>query len=187
MQREAACVVCANVFSYEYVGGRNKRFCSGACQTIRSSKRLTTKNCDTCGKSFFPRYVERGSNRGRFCSMSCRRKPGQTVHTSEAEQIRRNGHVRRARLKGATVEQFKAETVFQRDGWLCALCGGGVDQNAAWPNKMMATLDHIVPLALGGDHSMANTQLAHWLCNSRRTHLGPSRLQCEGINGERRL
>lgn len=31
------------------------------------------------------------------------------------------------------------------------------------------TLDHIIPLAAGGAHTYANVQLAHFLCNSRKS------------------
>jgi len=33
-------------------------------------------------------------------------------------------------------------------------------------------LDHIIPIAAGGEHTPANLQLAHFLCNSIKRHLG---------------
>jgi 5-methylcytosine-specific restriction endonuclease McrA len=33
---------------------------------------------------------------------------------------------------------------------------------------MTLTLDHVVPLAKGGTHEPANTQIAHAVCNSRK-------------------
>ncbi|MSS84495.1 HNH endonuclease [Actinomycetaceae bacterium WB03_NA08] len=58
--------------------------------------------------------------------------------------------------------------VFERDGWICQLCGGPVDPELKRPDVMSASLDHVVPLSLGGDHSMENSQLAHLSCNSAK-------------------
>ena len=33
---------------------------------------------------------------------------------------------------------------------------------------LCASLDHVVPLSLGGGHTRDNVQCAHWLCNSLR-------------------
>ena len=38
----------------------------------------------------------------------------------------------------------------------------------AVPHPKAPTIDHIVPLADGGDDIKANVRLAHFLCNSRR-------------------
>jgi 5-methylcytosine-specific restriction endonuclease McrA len=44
------------------------------------------------------------------------------------------------------------------------------------------SLDHVIPLSLGGDHSMANTQAAHLDCNTRKQagSLGPEQLRLIG-------
>lgn len=34
--------------------------------------------------------------------------------------------------------------------------------------KSAPTLDHVIPLAKGGEHSRANVRCAHFICNSRR-------------------
>lgn len=36
------------------------------------------------------------------------------------------------------------------------------------PHPRSPVIDHIVPLALGGDDTRANVQLAHFLCNARK-------------------
>ena len=49
-------------------------------------------------------------------------------------------------------------TVLDRDGWLCAICGGVAD-----------TADHIVPRVKGGDMwAMDNLQSLCKSCNSRK-------------------
>jgi 5-methylcytosine-specific restriction endonuclease McrA len=70
--------------------------------------------------------------------------------------------VRRARLAGARVkERIEHLVVAERDGWICHLCGDVVTRGT-W------SIDHLIPLSRGGDHSYANVRLAHRLCNVRR-------------------
>lgn len=76
---------------------------------------------------------------------------------------------RRMRLELARqAEPVMPADVHARDGWICQLCLLPIDPEAAWPDPMSASVDHIVPLALGGAHSMANVQSAHLGCNSRK-------------------
>ncbi|MET9521513.1 HNH endonuclease [Streptomyces coeruleorubidus] len=65
-------------------------------------------------------------------------------------------------------EPIAPADVHARDGWTCQLCGGPIDPEVAWPDPKSASVDHIVPLALGGAHSMINVQSAHLGCNSRK-------------------
>ncbi|SDD37432.1 HNH endonuclease [Geodermatophilus telluris] len=95
------------------------------------------------------------------------------ARTALSEERRRTSsstarHARRVRLEGATVERFDPIKVFERDGWHCRLCGGPVDRDLRWPDPASASLDHVVPLVVGGAHSRDNTQLAHWLCNVQK-------------------
>lgn len=77
-------------------------------------------------------------------------------------------HVRRMRELAATAERFDPVDVYERDGWICGLCNEAVDGALRWPDIMSPSLDHIVPLIANGEHSRANTQLAHWICNVRK-------------------
>jgi len=77
-------------------------------------------------------------------------------------------HARRVREQAAMRERFDPLEVYERDGWACGLCHQPVNRKLAWPDPLSPSLDHVVPLAAGGDHSRANTQLAHWICNVRK-------------------
>lgn len=74
----------------------------------------------------------------------------------------------KARFYGGDVSPVDRLAVFDRDGWVCQLCGEPVDPDLKGPDPQCASLDHIVPLSLGGDHSMENTQLAHLGCNASK-------------------
>lgn len=67
----------------------------------------------------------------------------------------------RARKRQALVEKVDREVVWERDEGICGLCGLPVERSD-WH------LDHVVPLARGGEHSYANVQVAHPICNQRK-------------------
>lgn len=98
----------------------------------------------------------------RYCSVEClRRSPAYQAGRARSKARRR------ARKRNAErVEAVDRLVVFERDGWACQICGEKVDRNAQVPDERAATVDHILPLARGGDHTYANVQTAHFLCNS---------------------
>ena len=77
---------------------------------------------------------------------------------------------RQARMRGARVSgpRFTSEDVFVRDKWVCHLCQAPVDDLLSGQDPWGPTIDHIVPIARGGLHSLENCQLAHRVCNSRK-------------------
>ena len=75
---------------------------------------------------------------------------------------------RRARMKNQFVEDVDANVVYERDGWICQLCLHPVSKIADKRIVDVASLDHIIPLSKGGEHSYKNTQLAHLSCNVRK-------------------
>jgi hypothetical protein len=116
--------------------------------------------------------VSRGnkSDRRHVCSRDCWRTlagytPGYDADRAAAD---------RARKAGATVVvTFSLEGVLDRDGWACQLCGVGLSRDPDWePN--MATVDHIVPLSRGGEHTEENAQAACLRCNSAKHDAAPA-------------
>lgn len=55
--------------------------------------------------------------------------------------------------------------IYERDEWVCQLCGGRIDPDLAGPHSMSKTTDHIMPLSKGGLHEIGNLQSAHLGCN----------------------
>jgi hypothetical protein len=101
-----------------------------------------------------------------FCSSSCstrykRASPSGKVH----RRARRKA--RKLKLRCLTVEMFDPVEVLQRDGWRCHIC------KVSTPSRLRGTykpnapeLDHIVPIAAGGDHSRVNTACICRRCNA---------------------
>ena len=104
--------------------------------------------CASCGESFVG-WMARDD---RFCSKICRKR---------AE--------RQARRVGLGGERIYRRKVFERDDWTCRLCLKPVDRDAVVPAPLAPTLDHVVPLSLGGEHVFSNVQCAHFICNSTKS------------------
>jgi len=84
--------------------------------------------------------------------------------------------IRRRRLVAeAKQEPYTRAEIFERDGWVCQLCGQPVDPKLSAPDPGSASIDHVIPLSLGGDDTPANVQLAHFGCNSGK---------CNRVDGE---
>lgn len=62
-------------------------------------------------------------------------------------------------------EEFHCLEIFERDNWICQLCNKPVDRRIRYPSWWCATLDHIVPLSKGGQHTRDNVQCSHRRCN----------------------
>lgn len=123
-------------------------FCSQVCQTRHQRGTPNTRTCKICNGKF-PTW-----ERAEVCSAKC--------HTALK---RGNGHQRRARLRGAEREIFSAEEIFERDRWVCQLCGKKTKRNVPPRHNDAPSLDHILPIKLGGGHTRTNTQCAHLMCN----------------------
>jgi len=81
-------------------------------------------------------------------------------------------HNRRARMAGVEQEPFTREEVFEADGYRCHLCGKKTGPTKKVPHPKAPTIDHVVPLSKGGEHSMANCRTAHHGCNLAKGNRG---------------
>jgi 5-methylcytosine-specific restriction endonuclease McrA len=96
---------------------------------------------------------------------SCARKRDR-VYAKQSGSRAAHRRARKLRQRGARVEPVNLLHVLERDGWRCQLCGistprrlrGSFDDRAP-------EVDHIIPIASGGEHSYRNTQCACRKCN----------------------
>lgn len=100
-----------------------------------------------------------------YCSNRCvQTQP----HYAEIKRVARLKG--KARKRAATVESVSPARVFERDGWMCHLCGGKTLKHKRGTYHPKAPeLDHIVPLSKGGEHSYRNTACAHRKCNAAKS------------------
>lgn len=155
--RELNCAHCGDRFTSSKADGK---FCSRGCKDAHRSKeqaeaRMEAKpdrNCPICGESI-PRTVRADKV---FCSQSCTQRA--RFNSSKADRRLRVEHV------GDTIRISRA-VIYERDGWVCQLCGEPIDRTLAWPDMMRASVDHIVPVSMGGSNETTNLQAAHMQCN----------------------
>jgi 5-methylcytosine-specific restriction endonuclease McrA len=90
----------------------------------------------------------------KYCSRTCRR----------AMQCK----IRKAMIRRVYVEPVSITVLRLRDEDTCRICGKPVDFTAQPPHPSAATIDHVIALSRGGEHSYGNTQLAHLRCNTAK-------------------
>ena len=104
------------------------------------------------------------------CAEVRRRAKKARSRKAERERCTLTNHRKRARHYGVEYEPVRRADVCERDDWRCGICGLPIDPDLAYPDLLSASLDHRVPMALGGPHTYANCQAAHFICNSRKSH-----------------
>ena len=78
---------------------------------------------------------------------------------------------RRARKRENGVEFYRDADIYDRDNWICQLCGKPIDPNAEHRNEdgslnlWYKNIDHIIPLSKGGADAPHNVQASHFRCN----------------------
>lgn len=80
---------------------------------------------------------------------------------------------RKRAMEGAHVEVVSLLRVAERDNWTCYLCQRAVVRFATIVREQWS-MEHVVPLSKGGDHSYSNVRLAHRGCNSSKSNKLPS-------------
>ena len=66
-----------------------------------------------------------------------------------------------ARKLSNFVERVERTKVYERDNGICGICEQFIE-------LADFSVDHVIPLVLGGHHSYVNVQAAHLLCNSKK-------------------
>jgi 5-methylcytosine-specific restriction endonuclease McrA len=161
---DRSCFYCSKIYSTNI---KTSRFCSYNCRLLSYKGQRKVKealnprrfdfHCDRCNQIVeTDTSVTRGKY-GRFC------RPCALVRRRESYRVKtakRQGVAKPARLS--------ADALIERDGNLCRLCNTEIDLALARNSRFGATIDHIVPLSLGGSDDIENMQLAHWICNIKK-------------------
>lgn len=156
-----------------------------------------TLECRDCRREYGRQWREKNRDKDREASQRWRdahpetarervvawrekndRRPQDALYRERhPDEVKAHKYRSRAKAAGALiVEEVLFSVVVERAAGACGICSQSVDLTLAARHPLSATIDHIIPFTAGGEHSYANTQLAHWACNSgKRDHLGSLR------------
>lgn len=175
---EKHCLWCGKAFTTTM---SHKKYCCRECgyNGLKRDKRKQWADefqpkqftCKECGTVF---TTECGHPRSSFCCQQCAEKnERRKEHQSERHKryMSQMKTIREKQISAAFVEDVEFESLYKRDHGVCQICGLPVHPVKGIDNNWDGTIDHIIPLSEGGEHSMRNCQLAHRICNS---------LKCKG-------
>ena len=139
-----------------------RQFCSIKCNYTAKNKRVSGERlaekaanpryCLVCNK-FIPPTED---PRRKFCSPKCRQAARSgTANATERLRVTVNG----------VPQCIDRVVIYERDEWVCQLCMESIDRTLRYPDPMSASLDHVVPVSMGGDNSAENLQASHLRCN----------------------
>lgn len=170
------CPVCGTTF---WAKMANTVYCSAQCRdTANRHYEPRVFLCRECGQRVEPEY---GDKRTVFCSSQCSKRYTNRLFRKECKEKRK------MLIREAYVEPVSLPNVFRRDKGICQICGLPVPMDTSPENMWGATVDHIVPLSIGGEHSMRNCQLSHRLCNSIKGQESFTEVDWESIAEENEL
>ena len=118
--------------------------------------------CIECGNPIW--------NGNKYCSHEC-----MTAYNNKQGKDRR---LRQIKTVNHTYIDIKK--LYVRDKGICHLCGGICDFEDSCTREdgtfiagnNYPSIDHVIPLRMGGQHTWENVKLAHRLCNSQKGDLG---------------
>lgn len=153
------CKECGSRFTCEDI---RTGYCSLECRRLSFWRRKgvdpTPRKCPECDIVFAVVY---GRGQALFCSQQC----------SSRHNARKSKWRRKARMKAVANDNINPFYVFDRDGWRCKMCGVNT------PKKLRGThddrapeLDHIMPISLGGSHTLDNVQCSCRKCNGLKSN-----------------
>lgn len=175
-----SCVECGepNIPSHT-----RKTVCSSTCQNRRRERQRATAVCGICQT----RLSYKSSTAAPFC-LECRSATrlatvrGKSVTSWRCAAC--DGECEREPTKGqrpkwcadcrkparAWIAKSARTRIYLRDEWMCWLCNEEVDADLIGSrSEWRPSLDHVIPVALGGDDGEDNLRLAHVWCNSVRS------------------
>lgn len=151
-----ACAQCHGEYT-----GRRLKYCSEECA------RTAWRTADLARHGRTPAEVDHCA-----CGapLSLRRYRCDACVAATARDARRRAKARRRQV---IHEPYTMAEIAQRDDYLCGLCGRMVPMDLWVPDPDAPTIDHILPIARGGQDTVANVQLAHFMCNSIKSDSTP--------------
>jgi hypothetical protein len=168
------CEVCQNLYKPTY---NKQRTCGRDCGKKINSRnqvekilisKVFFKHCIVC-KSLFASNRKAGQTcKDQNCKDELIRISGRQQYKKNPDRFKRAAHRRRSLFLSAFVEDVSLDYIGNRDKWICHLCNEKIDSTLTSRNPMMPSLDHVLPLSKGGEHSNKNVRISHLRCNLKK-------------------
>lgn len=165
-KRDRICEVCQNPYHANYDG---QRTCSRTCGVKIHSRIANAKpkpkrerSCRWCG-----RIRVTGDNWLSWCSNQCYNN-GRGARIKGLYDLACS-----LGLGGGSWRERLVAYIAKRDRQTCQVCREIVDltlKSGVQGNEMGPSLDHIIPVSLGGADVIENLQLTQWVCNVNRSN-----------------
>ena len=136
-----------------------QRIVSRSLRILRNAEKRKQKpevliKCEICGKIF-----ARG-NRKKYCSEECSKKAMNRKHD------------KRISADKIVDKDISLQSLYNRESGICYLCGMKcnwedyiISNGATICGDWYPSIDHVIPISKGGEHSWKNIRLAHRKCN----------------------
>lgn len=167
----------------------NARTCSRQCgfelrcrigtatRKIRASQ-VRFPDCTVCGKTFCTR-----NGKAKMCSAECKRIRILSAiahkYATDPDHRARSlaaAHSRRAQKLGLGGPEILLTYLIDRDSGQCRIPNCHFKTRKVTPlgskGPRRPSIDHVIPLSLGGQHDLTNVQLAHARCNLSKHNRG---------------
>lgn len=109
--------------------------------------------------------IEREQRLYRLAHKEQIRKRNNAYARANREKRRMANRKREALKRGNGHKRYVDSDIFERDNWICGICGRKINKRLKWPNPHAKSIDHIVPITKGGADRATNVQAAHVRCN----------------------
>jgi len=132
---------------------------------IAAKLSLPPHQCATCGAGLS------GHRCKKYCSKDCKPKKTRDKTTPAYRASKKAWRLKRKAIErgAATAVKFNPYDIFNRDGWICQICGIKTPESLRGTYKPNAPeLDHIIPLSKGGAHHPSNCQTSCRSCNGSK-------------------
>lgn len=163
------CVVCGVAFTKKRAAGRAPTTCSTECAQEKANRRAKKWYHDAVADGTLDHHPSRDPEYKRQAWARYYESNREAMIARAVDYQRRNPEKKRARdakryalTRGAIgAESFTLDEIYERDHGVCHLCHKRVPRDKA-------SMDHLIPVSLGGPHTRANVSLACRSCNSSK-------------------
>lgn len=171
-QERPECTTCSQPF---IAAKSDQKFCSQRCREIANVRKArikrndgfdSTRACADCGERF---KIDRPRSMRKYCD-ECRRRRKQDTDARKNQRRRAAG------------DPISLSEVVAARGQHCHICQRKIDLNRSGRDLMGPTIDHILPVSMGGTNDLANLNIAHRVCNMRRGNRGPAQMILEDLD-----